>query len=121
MPGRRTLRDQSKATVVTGRRLRRATLRHVDHQTTPCPTSSTAKPCDAGVARRGEELIAPGLLMLAGPVDLDELDRNFTRLWCIRSPMTPCRDDQRRWLPAQMVMNDTARSIQMWRSPADRS
>jgi hypothetical protein len=26
-------------------------------------------------ARRGEELIAAGLLMLAGPVDLDELDR----------------------------------------------
>ncbi|MFL6045437.1 MAG: hypothetical protein ACJ72M_09985 [Propionibacteriaceae bacterium] len=25
--------------------------------------------------RRGEELIAAGLLMLAGPVDLDELDR----------------------------------------------
>jgi hypothetical protein len=29
----------------------------------------------AGVARRGEELVAAGLLMLAGPVDLDELDR----------------------------------------------
>jgi hypothetical protein len=29
----------------------------------------------AGAARRGEELIAAGLLMLAGPVDLDELDR----------------------------------------------
>jgi hypothetical protein len=26
-------------------------------------------------ARRGEELIAAGLLMLAGPVDLDELDK----------------------------------------------
>ncbi len=26
-------------------------------------------------ARRGEELVAAGLLMLAGPVDLDELDR----------------------------------------------
>jgi hypothetical protein len=26
-------------------------------------------------ARRGEDLIAAGLLMLAGPVDLDELDR----------------------------------------------
>ena len=25
--------------------------------------------------RRGEELIATGLLMLAGPVDLDELDK----------------------------------------------
>src|SRR5215217_4984200 len=29
----------------------------------------------SGTARRGEELIAAGLLMLAGPVDLDELDR----------------------------------------------
>ena len=29
----------------------------------------------SSTARRGEELIAPGLLMLAGPVDLDELDR----------------------------------------------
>jgi hypothetical protein len=28
----------------------------------------------AGAARRGEDLIAAGLLMLAGPVDLDELD-----------------------------------------------
>ena len=26
-------------------------------------------------ARRGEDLVAAGLLMLAGPVDLDELDR----------------------------------------------
>jgi hypothetical protein len=29
----------------------------------------------ASGARRGEELIAAGLLMLAGPVDLDQLDR----------------------------------------------
>jgi hypothetical protein len=29
----------------------------------------------AGVGKRGEELIAAGLLMLAGHVDLDELDR----------------------------------------------
>ena len=29
----------------------------------------------ARAARRGEELIAAGLLMLAGPVDLDDLDR----------------------------------------------
>src|SRR5215207_9150603 len=29
----------------------------------------------AGAARRGEELIAAGLLLLAGRVDLDELDR----------------------------------------------
>jgi hypothetical protein len=29
----------------------------------------------SSTARRGEELIAAGLLMLAGPVDLDELDR----------------------------------------------
>ena len=29
----------------------------------------------ADTARRGEDLIAAGLLMLAGPVDLDELDR----------------------------------------------
>jgi hypothetical protein len=29
----------------------------------------------AGIGKRGEELIAAGLLMLAGPVDLDELDR----------------------------------------------
>ena len=28
-----------------------------------------------GPARRGEDLIAAGLLMLAGPVDLDELDK----------------------------------------------
>jgi hypothetical protein len=29
----------------------------------------------SSAARRGEDLIAAGLLMLAGPVDLDELDR----------------------------------------------
>jgi hypothetical protein len=29
----------------------------------------------AGAARRGEDLIAAGLLMLAGRVDLDELDK----------------------------------------------
>ena len=29
----------------------------------------------ANSARRGETLIAAGLLMLAGPIDLDELDR----------------------------------------------
>jgi hypothetical protein len=29
----------------------------------------------SSTARRGEDLIATGLLMLAGPVDLDELDR----------------------------------------------
>jgi hypothetical protein len=29
----------------------------------------------SGPVRRGEELIAAGLLMLAGPVDLDELDQ----------------------------------------------
>jgi hypothetical protein len=28
----------------------------------------------SSIARRGEDLIAAGLLMLAGPVDLDELD-----------------------------------------------
>jgi hypothetical protein len=31
--------------------------------------------------RRGEELIAAGLLMLAGPVDLDELDRCIRMGW----------------------------------------
>ena len=35
----------------------------------------------AGPARRGEELIAAGLLMLAGPVDLDELDRSVRIGW----------------------------------------
>jgi hypothetical protein len=33
----------------------------------------------AGPARRGEDLIAAGLLMLAGHVDLDELD-NWVRI-----------------------------------------
>jgi hypothetical protein len=35
----------------------------------------------AGGGRRGEELIAAGLLMLAGPVDLDELDRWVRTGW----------------------------------------
>jgi hypothetical protein len=35
----------------------------------------------AGVAMRGEDLIAAGLLMLAGPVDLDELDRSVRIGW----------------------------------------
>ena len=35
----------------------------------------------AGAARRGEELIAAGLLMLAGPVDLDELDKWVRTGW----------------------------------------
>ena len=35
----------------------------------------------AGPARRGQELIAAGLLMLAGPVDLDELDRSVRTGW----------------------------------------
>jgi hypothetical protein len=34
-----------------------------------------------GASRRGEELIAAGLLMLAGPVDLDELDRWIRICW----------------------------------------
>jgi hypothetical protein len=32
-------------------------------------------------ARRGEDLISAGLLMLAGPVDLDELDRSMRVGW----------------------------------------
>jgi hypothetical protein len=35
----------------------------------------------ASGARRGEDLIAAGLLMLAGPVDLDELDRWMRTGW----------------------------------------
>jgi hypothetical protein len=35
----------------------------------------------AGPVRRGEELIAAGLLMLAGHVDLDELDRWVREGW----------------------------------------
>jgi hypothetical protein len=35
----------------------------------------------AGAARRGEDLIAAGLLMLAGPVDLAELDRSVRAGW----------------------------------------
>ena len=35
----------------------------------------------ASAARRGEDLIAAGLLMLAGPVDLDELDRWMRTGW----------------------------------------
>jgi hypothetical protein len=37
----------------------------------------------SSTARRGEDLIAAGLLMLAGPVDLDELDR-WMRVGCER-------------------------------------
>jgi hypothetical protein len=35
----------------------------------------------AGGGRGGEDLIAAGLLMLAGPVDLDELDRSVRAGW----------------------------------------
>jgi hypothetical protein len=35
----------------------------------------------AGPARRGEDLIAAGLLLLAGHVDLDELDRSVLVGW----------------------------------------
>jgi hypothetical protein len=35
----------------------------------------------AGAARRGEDLIAAGLLMLAGHVDLDELDKSVRIGW----------------------------------------
>jgi hypothetical protein len=35
----------------------------------------------AGAARRGEDLIAAGLLMLAGHVDLDELDKSVRAGW----------------------------------------
>ena len=35
----------------------------------------------SSTARRGEDLIAAGLLMLAGPVDLDELDRWMRLGW----------------------------------------
>ena len=35
----------------------------------------------AGAARRGEDLIAAGLSMLAGPVDLDELDKSVRAGW----------------------------------------
>jgi hypothetical protein len=34
-----------------------------------------------GAARRGEELIAAGLLILTGPVDLDELDKWVRISW----------------------------------------
>ena len=39
-----------------------------------CAGTIAASWFSSGV-RRGEELIAAGLLMLAGPVDLDELDK----------------------------------------------
>jgi hypothetical protein len=35
----------------------------------------------SSAARRGEDLIAAGLLMLAGPVDLDELDKWMRTGW----------------------------------------
>jgi hypothetical protein len=35
----------------------------------------------SSITRRGEDLIAAGLLMLAGPVDLDELDRWMRTGW----------------------------------------
>ena len=44
----------------------------------------------AGVARRGEDLIAAGLLVLAGRVDLDELDR-WIRLGWERQREYQCR------------------------------
>jgi hypothetical protein len=46
-------------------------------------------------ARRGEELIAAGLLMLAGQVDLDELDRWMRIGWeRSRGASVPCRDSE---------------------------
>jgi hypothetical protein len=37
----------------------------------------------AGIGKRGEDLVAAGLLMLAGRVDLDELDK-WVRIGCER-------------------------------------
>src|SRR4029453_11556781 len=46
----------------------------------------------AGSARRGEDLIAAGPLLLAGRVDLDELDR-WVRIGCTTPGMeSQCRD-----------------------------
>jgi hypothetical protein len=47
----------------------------------------------ASGVRRGEELIAAGLLMLAGPVDLDELDR-WLRVGWERRRGASCRTAQ---------------------------
>jgi hypothetical protein len=55
----------------------------------------------AGAARRGEELVAPGLLMLAGRVDLDGLDRWVKIGWERRrgaSVPYPDSEDQARTL-----------------------
>jgi hypothetical protein len=41
-----------------------------------------------GIARQGHELLAAGLLMLAGPVDLDELDRWVRVGWERRRGLT---------------------------------
>jgi hypothetical protein len=50
----------------------------------------------SSAARRGEDLIAAGLLMLAGPVDLDELDRWMRRGWeRRRGPTVPYPDGER--------------------------
>jgi hypothetical protein len=49
----------------------------------------------AGIGKRGEDLIAAGLLMLAGPVDLDELDRWVRTGWeRRRGALEPFPDDQ---------------------------
>jgi hypothetical protein len=54
----------------------------------------------SSAARRGEDLIAAGLLMLAGPVDLDELDRWMRIGWERRRGATvPYPDGERQILP----------------------
>ena len=67
----------------------------------------------SSTARRGEDLIAAGLLMVAAPVDLDELDK-WMRIGCERrrgGRQTPTRTARaradiaakRRWLPARTL------------------
>jgi hypothetical protein len=51
-----------------------------DHIRVEC-TGTIAGSWFSSAARRGEDLIAAGLLMLAGPVDLDELDRWMRKGW----------------------------------------
>ena len=67
-------RRSSNPSAVYGREPSCSTLLRRKNQPAMNP-GVIAGSCFADTARRGEDLVAAGLLMLAGPVDLDELDR----------------------------------------------
>jgi hypothetical protein len=77
---RRSLADRETPRTATVDRSLREVARGRDDIRVEC-AGILAGAWFSSTARRGEDLIAAGLLMLAGPVDLDELDKWMRTGW----------------------------------------